>query len=117
MIERDLYGQPVTRSITPPDLLRADFTSKARNAIALKFDQPVGWTESLMTQFFLDGVKGQITSATVAGNVVTLMLKRATNARSLTYLKEMSWNPENLLIGKNGIAALTFCDVPIGSPF
>ena len=30
-----------------------------------------------------------------------------------TYLKELNWNQNDLVFGKNGIAALTFCDVPI----
>ena len=29
------------------------------------------------------------------------------------YLKESEWSQDKLLIGANGIAALTFCDVPI----
>ena len=39
-------------------------------------------------------------------------LKMAKN-EWITYLDSASWSPENLLYGKNGIAALTFCDVPI----
>jgi sucrose-6-phosphate hydrolase SacC (GH32 family) len=31
----------------------------------------------------------------------------------VTYLDSDSWSPENVLFGENGIAALTFCDVPI----
>jgi hypothetical protein len=27
----------------------------------------------------------------------------------------MNWNQDNLLLGANGIAALTFCDVPIAA--
>jgi len=28
-------------------------------------------------------------------------------------LKESSWNKEHLLLGANGMGALTFCDVPL----
>jgi L-glyceraldehyde 3-phosphate reductase len=38
-----------------------------------------------------------------------------TPAQKITYLHEMSWSQERLLVGANGIAALTFCDVPIRS--
>ncbi len=48
-------------------------------------------------------------------NVVTLKLKEASSAKKITYLKEMSWSQKRLLIGANGIAALTFCDVTIGA--
>jgi len=45
--------------------------------------------------------------------VVTLQLKEASSAKKITYLKEMDWSQEKLMIGANGIAALTFCNVPI----
>ena len=32
---------------------------------------------------------------------------------SISYLDEMSWSQTNLIFGTNGIAALTFCEVPI----
>ena len=31
----------------------------------------------------------------------------------ITYLDELSWSQDRLLVGRNGIAALTFCNVPI----
>jgi hypothetical protein len=40
-------------------------------------------------------------------------LKEASAVKKITYLKEMDWSQEKLIIGANGIAALTFCDVPI----
>ena len=45
--------------------------------------------------------------------MVTLKLKETSAASKITYLKEMNWSQDKLLIGANGIAALTFCDVPI----
>ena len=113
LIERDFYGKIPTGSITPPNLKRAFYTDKSKKAIALEFDQPVVWTDSLIGEFYLDGVKGQVASGAASGNVVTLKLKGASVAKKITYLHEMSWSQEKLLIGKNGIAALTFCDVPI----
>jgi len=113
LIERDFYGKAVTRAITPPNLKRACYTGNANDAIILEFDQSVVWTDSLIDQFYLDGAKGKVASGAASGNVVTLKLKGASAARKITYLKEMSWSQEKLLIGRNGIAALTFCDVPI----
>ena len=115
LIERDIYGKAPAGFITPPNLKRACYTSNAKDAITLEFDQPVVWTDSLIDQFYLDGAKEKVASGAVGGNVVTLKLKAASAARKITYLKEMSWSQEKLLIGKNGIAALTFCNVPIGS--
>ena len=52
-------------------------------------------------------------SGAVEGNRVILKLREPAAGTSITYLDSARWNPENLLIGVNGLAALTFCDVPI----
>jgi hypothetical protein len=36
-------------------------------------------------------------------------------AKTITYITDKKWEPKLLLYGKNGIAALTFCEVEIGS--
>lgn len=113
LIERDFYGKNVAAPITPPNLIQAYYTSDKHDEVALAFDQPVIWTKELIDQFYLDGIKDQFASATATGNVITLKLKAASRATKITYLKEMSWTQEKLLLGMNGIAALTFCDVPI----
>ena len=113
LMERDFYGKVVTDSITPPNLKQAYYTSHAKDAIALEFDQPVVWTDSLATQVYLDGEKEKVASGAVSGNVVTLKLKEASAAQKITYLKEMAWSQDKLIVGANGIAALTFCNVPI----
>ena len=115
LIERDNYGSKVTESITPPNLKQASYTSAAKDAIALEFDQPVVWMDSLTGQFYLDGEKDKVASGTVTGNVVTLKLKAPATAQTITYLKETSWNQNDLIFGANGIAALTFCEVPLAS--
>lgn len=111
LIERDHYGRLPTESITPPDLKRAWFTGK--DSIALEFDQPVIWMDSLAGQFYPDGEKDKVASGSVSGNVITLKLKEPSTAKSISYLKESAWNQNDLILGTNGIAALTFCDVPI----
>lgn len=116
LIERDHYGKVPTTSITPPNLKRAYFTNGERTAIALEFDQPVVWSDPLVGQFYLDGEKGKVTSGAVAGSVVTLALKAPSTARTIKYLTETNWSQDKLLVGANGIAALTFCDVPIALP-
>ncbi len=113
LVERDLYGIVPKRSITPPNLKRAYYTSEKRDVIALEFDQPVTWDDKLITQFTLDGERNKVASGIVTGTRVTLKLTASSTAKTLTYLDSASWNPNHLLRGENGIAALTFCDVPI----
>ena len=116
LVDRGFYGKAPTTSITPPNLKRAYYTGNARDAIVLEFDQPVVWADSLAGQFYLDGEQEHVASGNVSGNVVTLKLKTASSAKKITYLKEMNWSQDKLLIGGNGIAALTFCEVPIKAP-
>jgi hypothetical protein len=113
LIERDHYGVVPAGPITPPDLRGARYVEGTKDAIALDFDQPVVWTDALAGQFYLDGDKGKVASGSVSGNVLTLRLKEASAAGKITYLKEAAWSQDTLLLGANGIAALTFCDVPL----
>ncbi len=116
LIERDFHGQVPTAPITAPNLRQARYVGNARDTIALEFDQPVVWQEALVNQFYLDGQEGQVSAGSVAGNVLTLQLKSAATAREITYLHEMKWSQDHLLLGANGIAALSFCAVPLATP-
>ena len=113
LIERDNYGKKVTDSITPPNLKQAAYTSATKDAITLEFDQPVIWMNSLTSQIYLDGEKDKVASGSVKGNLLTLKLKTPATAQRITYLKESAWTQNDLIIGANGIAALTFCNVPL----
>lgn len=113
LVERHQYGKVFPAAISPPDIKSAAFTNARRDEIALEFDQTVVWDNSLMSQFTLDGEAGKIESGSVAGNRVVLKLRSPTNARTITYLDSKSWSDKNLLRGENGIAALTFCNVPV----
>jgi len=113
LIQRDNYGIPPTVSITAPNLKQASFAGSANDTIALEFDQPVVWTDSLISEFYLDSAIGLVVSGSVAGNVVTLKLKEPSTAKKITYVKETNWSQDRLLMGANGIAALTFADVEI----
>lgn len=115
LIERDMYGVKPAGSITPPNIKRVHFTGATGDGIAIEFDQPVVWLDSLAGQFYLAGEKGKVASGVVNGNTLTLKLKEPSKAGRITYLKEAEWSQNNLLYGANGIAALTFCDVPITS--
>jgi hypothetical protein len=113
LVERDNYAKAFDKSITPPDLRRAYYTSDRKDEIALEFDQPMAWTDPLKTQFYLDGAAGYVVSGTVSGKVITLKLKGPATAQRITYLDSARWSVDNLLYGENGIAALTFCNVRI----
>ena len=114
LVERDNYGKVFNESITPADLVRASYISDKKDEIALEFDQPMAWLESLASQVYLDGKAGRVVSGIVSGNVIKLKLAAASDAKTITYLCDRQWDPRNLLYGQNGIAALTFCEVPIG---
>jgi len=113
LVEGDNYGKVFTTSITPPDLKRAYYASDKKDEIVMEFDQPVKWDNALVSEFYLDGENGKVASGTVSGKVVTLKLTAPSTAQKLTYLDSKSWSQSNLLRGENGIAALTFCEVPI----
>ena len=81
LIERDFYGRAVTSPMTAPNVIRAYYTSNAKNEIALEFDQPVVWSNSLINEFYLDGVKEKVASGRMAGNVVILDHRRSQVAR------------------------------------
>jgi hypothetical protein len=120
LLERDIYGKVFAQPITAADLRKASYTNARKDEITLEFDQPVAWIDALASQFYLDGQEGRIASGSVTGNVLKLKLKlgapataKAATAKTITYLMDKKWDPKTLLYGKNGIAALTFCEVPI----
>ena len=119
MIQHHLYGAPRS-PFDSPNLQRARFTTAERDEVLLEFDQPMRWNAQLITQFQLNGQRDQVLSGTVDeatdGRQVKLKLKAAAQGDRITYLDSANWNPENLLYGQNGLAALTFCDVPIEMP-
>lgn len=113
LVEQDIYGARFKESITPPNLRRAAFADATKDRIVLEFDQPVQWDDALAGQFYLDGESGAVASGKVDGTSVILKLKTPSAATRITYLDSKSWSQKTLLRGVNGIAALTFCDVPI----
>ena len=50
-----------------------------------------------------------------SGSVATLKLRNASRAKTITYLKELDWDQDKLIIGANGIAPLMFRGLPIAS--
>jgi len=94
-------------------LISARFAGVERDEILLEFDQPVRWQDSLDQAFFLDRERAEIAAGRSSGNLVVLKLKTASPASTISYINGASWDPMNLLRGENGIAALSFCEVPL----
>ena len=113
LIDEQLYHRVVEGRITPPNLSRAFFTTAQRDELELEFDSGVVWSDALASQFHLDGEPKQVVSGSAKGTRITLKLKSPSKAKTVTYLDSANWSPDNLLHGENGLAALTFCEVPI----
>ena len=113
MLERDHHGKEYEKSISPPNLQKAYFTSERKDRIAIEFDQPMDWNPSLVSEFYLDGESGWVASGSLWGNKIILKLKGRSNAKEISYLDGKNWNEDNILYGLSGIAALTFYEVPI----
>ncbi len=108
------YGMAPKASITPPDIKAVYYTSKARDEIAVAFDQAVTWEADVVDRFYVDGQAGKVISARDVGHMILLKLAGPSQAREITYVKGGQWREDQAIIwGTNGIAALTFCDVPI----
>ncbi|MEY3457841.1 MAG: hypothetical protein RL215_998 [Planctomycetota bacterium] len=112
LMQQQLYDHPRT-TCESPSLQRTYFRGGKRDEIVLEFDQPMQWNESLVGQFSLAGLSQQVQSGAAEGNRVILKLHQPADATTITYADSAYWNPEHLLLGVNGMAALTFCDVTI----
>lgn len=113
LVQSQLYGTKFAASIDAPNLHRAYFANKKRDELVLELNQPVVWQDSLTNQFHLEGEPRQVEAGAANGNRLILKLKSPSKAVRVTYLDSAAWSPDNLLLGANGIAALTFCEVPI----
>jgi len=54
-----------------------------------------------------------VVAGSANGGRITLKLRGPTKSKTVTYVDSANWSPDNLLYGQNGLAALSFCDVPI----
>ena len=115
LMRQRLYDGPAGL-FEPPNLRRARFNSTRRDEVVLEFDQEVLWSDALASQFQIGGENGQVVAGSADGMRITLRLKGPTRSGTVTYLDSATWSPDNLLRGQNGLAALTFCEVPIDPP-
>jgi hypothetical protein len=73
------------------------------------------WDEALSGQFQCNGRPDAIASGEVRGDSLILKLRdpAPAGAATISYLDSASWSQETLLLGVNGLAALTFCEVAV----
>ena len=115
LLEQDHYGYQPGAVFGAPNLQRAGFTTAAHNEITLDFGQDMDWIDATKDLFLLDGEPAKVVSGSKSGKFIKLQLAGASTAKTITYLKGIGWdgNQAKLLYGKNGVAALTFCEVPL----
>ena len=123
LVEQDLYNFSPGSVFSAANLVKAYYTTAAKNEVALEFDQNMAWNTPTKTvdkaNFYLDyTIANQVTSGSASGKVITLQLTAASTAQTITYIKGSTWNgtQTGLLYGANAIAALAFCAVPIANP-
>jgi hypothetical protein len=113
LLERDIHGIVFPQPISAADLKKASYTTAKNDEITLEFDQAVTWYDALASQFYLDGEPVKVASGSVTGNLLKLKLIAPATAKTITYITDKKWDSKTLLYGKNGLAALTFCEVPL----
>jgi len=112
LVEQHTYGIKSKTTVTPPRLVSVIRDKAKPTAIVMTFDQPVVWSDSLRSEFLIDGKRGLVQHGASHKNTLRLELSTPTGSK-LSYLDSETWSQQRLLRGSNGIAALTFAGVPI----
>ena len=114
LVNQHSYGIESSTPITPPNIKAAYYTSDRQDEIALAFDQTVTWDTDVVGRFYVGEEAQKVVSARDFGHIITLKLAGPSEAKEITYVKGGQWRENQAIIwGTNGIAALTFCEVPI----
>ncbi len=113
LVERDHYHESNEKPISAPNLLFACYSNGNKDSLVLMFDQKMVWDDRLVSQFYLDGKPNLVKSGKIEGNSIILRVGGDAIHGRITYLDSAKWSQESILWGSNGVAALTFCDVPI----
>jgi arylsulfatase A-like enzyme len=113
LLDQDLYGVRFGEPVTAPNLMRITLQGEHRDELRLEFDQAVVWDNRMADQFHPGLPDARVVSGAGIGSVVVLKLSGPTRSKTLSYVDGQSWSQSHLLRGANGIAALSFCDVPI----
>ncbi len=122
LIERDHYGVKNVQTVSAPNILSVERVGDKPDAVVLTFDQPVVWRDDLVSEFSFEVGTGfarlpssvKVVGGSVQGATLTLRLSEGLPVgSSISYLDSKSWSQDRLLMGANGLPALTFRSVPI----
>jgi hypothetical protein len=122
LIERDHYGVKNVQTVSAPNILSVERVGDKPDAVVLTFDQPVVWSDGLTSELSFEvgtGLARQPSSVKVVGGsaqgaTLTLRLSEGLPVgSSISYLDSKNWSQDRLLMGANGLPALTFRSVPI----
>ncbi len=122
LIERDHYGVKNVQAFSAPNILSVERVGDKPDSVVLTFDQPVVWSDGLTSEFSFEvgtGLARQPSSVKVVGGsaqgaTLTLRLSEGLPVgSSISYLDSKNWSQDRLLMGANGLPALTFRSVPI----
>ena len=117
LVNKYNYGVGSKVTVTAPNLQSVSYTSARKDEITLVFDQDVTWDDEVALRFRLDDDSAELNSIGGTGKIITLKLAKPSTAKNLSYVRGGKWRQEDAIIwGSNGIAALTFCEVPIRLP-
>jgi len=122
LIERDHYGVKNVQAVSAPNILSVQRVGDKQDTVTLTFDQPVVWRDDLVGEFFFESTKGaaaqplalKIVAGSAQGSTLTLRLsERLPLGSSIGYVDSKNWSQDRLLMGANGLPALTFRSVPV----
>lgn len=117
LVNKYNYGTESKGSVTAPNIQSVSYTSARKDEIKLVFDQNVKWDDEVALRFYLDDLSTDLIAIGGTGRIITLKLARPSAAKNLSYVRGGKWKQDQAIIwGSNGIAALTFCEVPIRLP-
>ena len=117
LVNKYNYGAQTKVSVTAPNIQKVSYSSARKDEITLVFDQDVKWDDEVARRFYLDDEPADFISVVGTGRTITLKLTEPSPAKNLSYVRGGKWKQDQSIIwGSNGIAALTFCEVPIRLP-
>ena len=123
LIERDHYGMKNVQNVSAPNILSVQRVGDKQDTVVLTFDQPVVWRDDLAAEFSFEvspefaaqPLMVKVVGGSVQGSTLTLRLSGSlpNSGSALSYLDSKSWSQDRLVMGANGLPALTFRSVPI----
>ena len=123
LIERDHYGMKNVQNVSAPNILSVQRVGDKQDTVVLTFDQPVVWRDDLVAEFSFEvspefaaqPLAVKVVGGSVQGSTLTLRLSGSlpNSGSALSYLDSKSWSQDRLVMGANGLPALTFRSVPI----